>query len=145
MIYKYTKCHRGLDSCESMDCIAVPPEDVTEEQLETLDFKPVSFVCCGIQKKIDEEIPQDCFTFCFVNAATDEMTHNDEQDLTHMIKVISTTLAVTATRRINSGTIDVPTINNLKDEDFSYDCKYCTASFDTVNDVDQHFKDEHSK
>ena len=110
MIYTYEKCHRGLDSCLSIDCIAVPPDEATEEQLNNLEFKPKSFVCCGILKEIDEELPQDCYTFCFKNAVTDEMTHNDEQDLTHMVKVISTTLAVTATRRVNSGTIDIPTM-----------------------------------
>ena len=46
----------------------------------------------------------------FMVERKDGMTHNDEQDLTHMIKVISTTLAVTATRRVSSGTIDVPTM-----------------------------------
>ena len=116
MIYTYEKCHRGLDSCLSIDCIAIAPDGTTEEQEDNLEFTPESFVCCGIRKEIDDELPQDCYTFCFKNAVTDEMTHNDEQDLTHMIKVISTTLAVTATRRVNSGVIEVPAMQGVDHE-----------------------------
>ena len=115
MIYTYEKCHRGLDSCVAIDCIAIPPEGTTDKQEDDQEFTAKSFVCCGILKEIDEELPQDCYTFCFKNAVTDEMTHNDEQDLTHMVKVISTTLAVTATRRVSSGTIDVPTMQGEDD------------------------------
>ena len=118
MIHKYPKCHRGLEKiCEPIDCIAVPSEDATDEQRQTLEFVPDSFVCCGLlSAEYTEELPQDCYRFCFKNSCTDEMTDNDEQDLTHMMKVVTTALAVTATRRVNSGTIDVPTLQGDKVE-----------------------------
>lgn len=100
-------CWRGRDDCESFSAIEALPPDVTEEQLDTLSFTPKSFVCCGCVKS-GRVLPQDAYRLCFKNEATDEMSDNDEQDLAHMVAVASHALAIIATKRVNSGLIDVP-------------------------------------
>jgi hypothetical protein len=108
MILKPMKCWRGKDDCEPMHAIEGLPDDLTEEQMETGDFAPISFVCCGINHSSSREVKQDCYRLCFKNDIVDDMTDNDEQDLTHILAVVSQTLAIVATRRVNSGVIEVP-------------------------------------
>jgi hypothetical protein len=90
-----------MASVEAMDA------SVTEEQMATLDFDPPGFVCCGCIKVEARKIPQDAYRLCFKNAVTDEMTDNDDQDLTHLGYVISQAQAIIASRRVNRGHIDV--------------------------------------
>lgn len=103
------KCWRGRSDCSSFDSIEAMPLDLTEEQFATLDYDPISFVCCGCINDADRKLPQDAFRLCFKNSHTDEMSDNDEQDLTHIVAVISRSLAIASTRRVNGGTIEVPT------------------------------------
>jgi hypothetical protein len=103
------KCWRGRDDCESFTAIEGLPEDVTEEQLNTLEFTPTSFVCCGCIKEEARELPQDAYRICFKNDVVDDISDNDEQDLTHLLAVISHSLAIIAARKVNGGMIDVPT------------------------------------
>jgi hypothetical protein len=102
------KCFRGRTDCQSFDVIEATPHDLTEEQMETLDYTPTSFVCCGCIKPEKRHIRQDAYRVCFKNETGDDMSDNDEQDLTHLLKVIMTALAVIATRRVARGHIDVP-------------------------------------
>lgn len=103
------KCFRGRTDCEAFDVIEATPANVTEEQMETLDYVPESFVCCGcVKPEARKDIPQDAYRICFKNRAGDQMSDNDEQDLAHLVKVATTALAVIATRRICTGKIDVP-------------------------------------
>lgn len=46
---------------------------------------------------------------CIKNDATDTITDNDIQDLAHTGAVIAQALAITATRMVNGGTVEVPT------------------------------------
>lgn len=102
------KCFRGRTDCQSFHVIEATPPNITEEQFQTLDYNPESFVCCGCIDPAHRSIPQDAYRVCFKNRAGDEISDNDEQDLTHLIAVASTALAVIATRKIASGSIDVP-------------------------------------
>jgi hypothetical protein len=111
------RCWRGLDDCEPLHSIEGTPEEMTPEQYESPDFTPESFVCCGINHAASRELPQDCYRFCFKNAASDEMTDNDLQDLTHMAAVVTQALAITATRMVNGGTVEVPTMQVQKEAD----------------------------
>jgi hypothetical protein len=101
------KCWRNRDDCESMASVEAMDASVTEEQMANLDFDPPSFVCCGCIKVEARKIPQDAYRLCFKNAVTDEMTDNDDQDLTHLGYVISQAQAIIASRRVNRGHIDV--------------------------------------
>ena len=103
-------CFRGKTDCEPVSCIDAMPEGTTEEAFMNFDYVPLSFVCSGITN--NKNIKQDCFRLCFKNSVTDEMTDNDEQDMTHILSVVSTTLAVSATRKVNSGSITVPTMQS---------------------------------
>lgn len=101
-------CYRGRKDCKSFSVIESPPADVTQEQFDTLDFVPTSFVCCGCISREVREPKQDAYRLCFKNADGDDMTDNDEQDLLHVVKVCMDALAVIATRRVARGYIDVP-------------------------------------
>lgn len=103
------RCWRRRDDCEPLHAIEGMPEDTTPDQFEHPDFTPDSFVCCGINHAVNRTIPQDAYRLCFKNSATDEMSDNDKQDLTHVLAVISQALAISATREVQSGTITVPT------------------------------------
>src|SRR5262245_52779249 len=109
------KCFRDRNDCESFDVVEATPSDLTEEQMQTLDYKPDSFVCCGCIKRKARQVPQDAYRVCFKNRFGDEMSDNDEQDLTHLLKVITTALAVLATRRVGRGLIDVPASLDIPD------------------------------
>lgn len=103
------RCWRGFDDCEPLHSIEATPEDLTPEQYESPDFHPASFICCGINHAESREVRQDCYRLCFKNADTDEMSDNDLQDLTHIAAVISQAIAITATRMVNGGTVEVLT------------------------------------
>jgi hypothetical protein len=105
----YPICWRGRTDCEPLHCIDAAPETATQEQLETLEYLPLSFICSGCIQPDSRTIEQDAYRLCFKNATTDEMSDNDVQDLTHIMAVVSHTLAVDSTRRINTGYIEVPT------------------------------------
>lgn len=102
------KCFRGRTDCQSFDVIEATPPDITEEQWQTLEFQPDSFVCCGCIDPKHRDPKQDAYRICFKNAGSDEMSDNDEQDLVHLVRVATTALAVIATRRVSRGYIDVP-------------------------------------
>jgi len=104
------KCWRGREDCESFDSIEATEEPLTEEQLCTLDYEPKSFVCCGCIVDEHRQIEQDAYRLCFKNDCADEMSDNDEQDLTHILAVVSKALAIVATRRVNGGCVEVPTM-----------------------------------
>ena len=104
------RCWRGRDDCEPLHSIEAMPAGMTPEKYESPDFHPESFVCCGINHSSSRTIKQDCYRFCFKNAFADEMSDNDLQDLTHMAAVVTQALAVTATRMVNGGTVEVPTM-----------------------------------
>ena len=110
------KCWRGRSDCVSFDSIEATDAPLTEEQFATLDFEPTSFVCCGCIQDEDRSLAQDAYRFCFKTETTDEMTDNDEQDLTHILAVVSRSLAIIATRRANSGMIEVPTMQGSEQE-----------------------------
>lgn len=103
------KCFRGRTDCQSFDVIEATPPDITEEQWQTLDFVPATFVCCGCIKAEARDPQQDAYRICFKTGPdVDEISDNDEQDLVHLVKVITTALAIIATRRVSRGHIDVP-------------------------------------
>lgn len=104
------RCWRGRDDCEPLHSIEATPPDLTPEEYESPDFSPASFVCCGINHSDSRETKQDCYRLCFKNAETDQISDNDLQDLTHVAAVIAQALAITATRMVNGGTIQVPTM-----------------------------------
>ena len=105
----YPICWRERTDCDPLHCIDGVDSSVTQEQLMEMDYTPNSFVCVGCVNEENRIIPQDAYRLCFKNSASDEMTDNDVQDLTHIMAVISQALAVDATRRINGGVIEVPT------------------------------------
>lgn len=102
------KCFRNRKDCESFHVIEAAPDNVTDEQLDTLDFVPASFVCCGCIAPKKRGVMQDAYRVCFKNEHVDDMSDNDEQDLVHLVTVIMTALAVVASRRVSRGYIDVP-------------------------------------
>lgn len=99
------KCWRGRDDCVSMASVEAPPDGVTQDQMETLNFEAESFVCCGCIKASARTIPQDAYRICFKNHAVDEMSDNDDQDMAHLGYVIAQANAIIATRRVNQGVI----------------------------------------
>lgn len=102
------KCFRNRKDCQSFHVIEAPPADATDEQLDALDFEPVSFVCCGCIAPEKRGVLQDAYRVCFKNQFVDDMSDNDEQDLVHLVTVIMTALAVVASRRVTRGYVDVP-------------------------------------
>ena len=104
------RCYRNRIDCEPLHAIEAMPEGMTPEEFEAPEFAPVSFVCCGINHAEGREVAQDAYRLCFKNAATDEMSDNDIQDLTHIVAVVGQALAITATRMVNSGSVNVPTM-----------------------------------
>lgn len=111
----YPKCWRGRTDCSPIHCIDGVDEEPTNEQMETLDYEPNSFICCGLNDGNTRKLPQDVYRLCFKNDVSDEMSDNDVQDLTHIVSVVGQALAFDATRKVNSGTIEVPTIQVDKD------------------------------
>lgn len=106
----YPICWRNRTDCEPLHCIDGVDASVSVEDLMELNYTPKSFVCCGCVNEKDRIILQDAYRLCFKNESGDEMTENDIQDLTHIASVVTHALAVDATRRVNTGTIEVPTI-----------------------------------
>lgn len=101
------KCWRGRGDCVSIASVEGMPEDTTQEQMETLDYEPTSFVCCGCVHEDARKIPQDAYRLCFKNDVSDEMSDNDDQDLAHIAYVIAQTMAVVSSQRVHSGSIEV--------------------------------------
>lgn len=99
------KCWRGRSDCKSLSSIEAAPDDITDEEFCELNFDPISFVCCGVINVADRRPPQDAYRLCFKSGETDEMSDNDDQDLAHLVAVISQAQAIIATRRVNSGCI----------------------------------------
>lgn len=118
-IMNYPKCWRGRDDCEpfhAIDATDVDPATLTEEQMYMLDYPVSGFICSGCIKEEARTIPQDAYRLCFKTArGIDDMTDNDEQDLAHLLAVISHALAVIASRRVNSGRIQVLTDTGLSE------------------------------
>lgn len=104
------RCWRDRTDCEPLHSIEGFSEDVTPEEYESPDFKPRSFVCCGINHSKSRDVAQDCYRLCFKNDTVDDMSDNDIQDLTHLVAVVGQALAITATRMVNGGTVEVPTM-----------------------------------
>ena len=106
----YPKCWRNREDCEPIHCIDGVNEDLTEEQLMTLDYTPDSFVCSGCV--IDPEVKQDIYRLCFKNSTTDEMSDNDLQDLTSVISVVGAALNLDAIRKVSNGIVELPAAQN---------------------------------
>ena len=105
----FPKCFRGRDDSDPIHCIdGIGDQELTEAQIIELDYEPVSFVCTGIAHK--PELPQDAYRLCFKNDVTDEMSDNDIQDMSHIANVVTAALALDATRKVNGGTVEVPTM-----------------------------------
>lgn len=111
-LMSFVHCWRGRTDCTSFAAIEGIPPGTTEDQRYDLDFVPTSFVCCGCVKEADRKLPQDAYRVCFKNDTTDQISDNDEQDLAHLVQVISNAQAVIATRRVHQ-----PTVRVLGDED----------------------------
>lgn len=105
----FEKCWRGRTDCESFHAIDAPPDNITEQQWAERDYTPKSFFCVGCINDDARSIEQDAYRICFKSAHVDQMSDNDEQDLTHLMATTSHALAIIATRRVNSGMISVPT------------------------------------
>lgn len=110
MLMTPLRCWRRRADCEPLHSIEALPEGQTPEEYEDEAFTPASFVCCGINHSGTRQIEQDCYRLCFKNHQCDEMSDNDIQDLTHILAVISQALAITATRMVNGGTVEVVTM-----------------------------------
>mgnify|MGYP006935487687 CR=1 FL=1 len=104
------RCWRNRTDCSPLHSIEATPPDLTPEEFEAPDFNPISFVCCGLVAEGERKVAQDCYRLCFKNDVVDDMSDNDLQDLTHVVAVIGQALAITATRMVNSGTVEVPTM-----------------------------------
>lgn len=111
MIPLYPVCHRGLEDCQPIHCIASAPDGLTEDEYFEFEWKPNSFVCTGCVS--NPEVKQDQYRLCFKNEATDEMSNNDLQDLTSIITVVGAALNLDAVRKVNSGIVEIPA-ENLK-------------------------------
>lgn len=116
MLMKPFRCWRNRDDCEPLHSIEAMPADMTPEEYESPDFNPASFVCCGLNHSGSRELEQDCYRLCFKNDATDEMSDNDIQDLTHIVAVVGQALAISATRMVNAGSVSVPAMQGQEDE-----------------------------
>ena len=101
-------CFRNRTDCEPIQCIDSAPENITEEQLIRCQYKPDSFVCSGCVSSDDRTIKQDLYRLCFKNDVSDEMSDNDYQDLTSIMYVISSAMALDAVRKVKEGVIEVP-------------------------------------
>lgn len=112
-IFLYGKCWRGRTDCEAIQCIDSIPESTTQKQVQDFDYKPNSFVCCGIAES--PEIQQDQYRFCFKNETTDEMSDNDLQDLTSIVVVVGAALNLDAVRKVNSGVVEIPAAQATKE------------------------------
>lgn len=112
MLMTPIRCWRGRADCEPLHSVEATPEGQTPDEYEDPGFTPESFVCCGLVDK--PELPQDCYRLCFKNHCGDEMTDNDIQDLAHIQAVISQAIAITATRMVNGGTVEVPTVQGAQ-------------------------------
>ena len=106
-IIVFEKCWRGYKDCCSFQAIDSPPEGISDEDRWERNYTPTSFVCCG--QNTTSTLPQDAYRLCFKNDVVDEVSDNDEQDLTHILAVVAHALAVIATEKVNSGFITVPT------------------------------------
>ena len=102
----YPFCHRGREDCEPIHCIASEPEGLSEEDYDSLNYEPPSFVCSG--KCSGQKYKQDQYRFCFKNEETDEMSDNDMQDLTSIIAVVSAVLNYDAVMKVNNGVVEIP-------------------------------------
>lgn len=108
MLMTPIRCWRRRDDCEPLH--AIEGGDFDMDTYESEDFTPKSFVCCGINHSSSRQLGQDAYRLCFKNDATDEISDNDIQDLTHIGAVVAQALAITATRMVNGGTVAVPTM-----------------------------------
>lgn len=114
MIQLYGHCWRGREDCESIDCVHDTPEGLTEDNLESLKFKPNSFVCSGLIAEDDRTVAQDCYRLCFVSNAhgegnkIDEMSDNDTNDLTSLAVVVNRALLLDSLTKSNSDVNYVP-------------------------------------
>jgi len=109
-ILLYPVCWRSRTDCEPIQCIDAAPEDATQEQLETLNYTPESFVCSGCVSSESRVIAQDIYRVCFKNSFSDEMSDNDTQDLSSLAVVITSALSLDSIRKRNSGILEIPDV-----------------------------------
>lgn len=113
MLMPPPRCWRNRTDCEPLHAIEALPEVMSDDDwtaLETGAMDPPSFVCAGCVRPADRAIAQDAYRVCWKNDAVDEIGDYDEQDLAHTAAVIVQAMAIIATRRVNGGMIDVPTL-----------------------------------
>jgi len=84
------------------------PEDTTEDDMNSFNYTPESFVCSGCVKSEDRAIKQDLYRLCFKNEVSDEISDNDMQDLTSVMAVASAALNLDAIRKVNQGIVEIP-------------------------------------
>ena len=108
----YPKCWRNREDCEPIQCIDGTNEELTQEQYETFNYMPDSFVCSGCVKPKDRIIDQDLYRVCFKNRESDEMSDNDMQDLSSLMVVISSAMSLDSVRKIANGTVEIPAEQN---------------------------------
>lgn len=112
MLIKPPRCWRNRSDCEPLHSVEAIPENMTKEDWGDLEggrLDPDSFVCGGCVKEPERVIPQDAYRVCWKNDEVDEMGEYDEQDIAHQLTVLSQMVACIASRRTNSGMIEVPT------------------------------------
>lgn len=119
MLMTPPRCWRKLDDCSPLHSIEGGlPENMAPsdwDDLESGALDPPTFICAGCVREDARAIPQDAYRVCWVNDEVDEMGEYDEQDLAHQVAVLGQALAIIAARRVNSGTIDVMTMQGAEE------------------------------
>lgn len=113
MIHQYPVCHRNREDCQPIECVASAPDGLTQDEYWEFQWEPKSFVCSGCVS--DPKVKQDKYRLCFKNHCSDEMSDNDLQDLTSIIKVASCALNLDAVRKVNQGIVEIPAENEKPD------------------------------
>ncbi|ANJ65536.1 hypothetical protein [Pseudoalteromonas virus vB_PspP-H6/1] len=81
---------------------------MTDEDFETMNYNPASFVCCGQNTKESRTLERDNYRMCFKNEVVDDINDNDMQDLTSIQKVIADTLLLDSVLKANNGIVEHP-------------------------------------
>ncbi|MEO9497672.1 MAG: hypothetical protein ABJG42_24575 [Vibrio splendidus] len=90
---------------------------MTDEDFDTMNYTPSSFVCCGANTPDSRELQRDNYRLCFKNEVVDDISDNDMQDLTSLQKVISDTLLLDAVMKAANGIVEHPVNQDVKKDD----------------------------
>ena len=121
MLMRYPRCHRGRKDCDPISCVAASPTEdemskMTDEDFDTCNYSPSSFVCCGANTAESRTLQRDNYRLCFKNAVVDDCSDNDMQDLTSLQKVIADTLLLDAVQKANYGVVEHPALPHEDDK-----------------------------